>query len=242
MLQSLVILSKSSSLPLYINGKKALVSEFQNKRYYAFNFTPLSKDRMLEKFGLEEERRDYYSEPMGNDSRVWLFNLTKKELKMLQKSFPETEFELEINPQYSDTTDIAPNGIQQIENLRTFPKSPFINNTTTDFTKFVVPAKGVTVAINTDNVAWYERIITAYEGHKLKISNNKIFIDGKEAKEYTFGMNYYWMMGDNRYNSADSRIWGFVPEDHIVGRASLVWFSKSTYAGIRWSRLFTVIE
>ena len=71
-----------------------------------------------------------------------------------------------------------------------------------------------------------------------------IYIDGKKTNQYTIQMNYYWMMGDNRYNSADSRIWGFVPEDHIVGRASLVWFSKSAdpSIGVRWERLLKLIK
>ena len=71
-------------------------------------------------------------------------------------------------------------------------------------------------------------------------------IDGKKAKSYKFAMNYYWLMGDNRYNSADSRIWGFVPEDHIVGKASFIWFSvdgqKGLFGGIRWSRIFNGIK
>ena len=69
-----------------------------------------------------------------------------------------------------------------------------------------------------------------------------IYIDGKKVTQYTFAMNYYWLMGDNRYNSADSRIWGFVPEDHVVGKASMVWFSKDPYQGIRWERLFSFIK
>ena len=72
--------------------------------------------------------------------------------------------------------------------------------------------------------------------------NGDILIDGKKRTTYTFSMNYYWLMGDNRYNSADSRIWGFVPEDHVVGRASLVWFSKSSYLGIRVERIFKFIH
>ena len=86
----------------------------------------------------------------------------------------------------------------------------------------------------------------AYEGHTLEERDGRIVIDGKEATEYTFAMNYYWMMGDNRHNSADSRFWGFVPEDHIVGKASFVWLSldaeKSFPANIRWERLFRKVR
>jgi signal peptidase I len=98
------------------------------------------------------------------------------------------------------------------------------------------------VKLTKGNIAWYRRIITAYEGHKLQETANGFLIDGKKVATYTFAMNYYWMMGDNRYNSADSRVWGFVPEDHIVGRASIVWFSKSAYTGVRWDRVFKAIN
>ena len=88
----------------------------------------------------------------------------------------------------------------------------------------------------------YERVITAYEGHTLEKKKDGIHIDGKKVRTYTFSMNYYWMMGDNRYNSMDSRVWGFVPEDHIVGKASMVWFSKNPDGGVRWERMFTLIK
>ena len=127
-------------------------------------------------------------------------------------------------------------------NLSTFPKDPYINNTIADFTRFQIPKKGQTIKINSGNIAWYRRIITAYEGHKLSETKSGIFIDGKKVTTYTFAMNYYWLMGDNRYNSADSRIWGCVPEDHIVGKASMVWFSKDPYAGVRWDRVFKFIH
>ena len=109
-----------------------------------------------------------------------------------------------------------------------------------------IPAKGATVRLTTENLPLYRRIIEAYEGHELEERDGKIYIDGAEAAEYTFAMNYYWMMGDNRHNSADSRFWGFVPEDHIVGKASFVWLSldaeKSFPANIRWERLFRKVR
>ena len=109
-----------------------------------------------------------------------------------------------------------------------------------------IPKKGATLALNMKNIAIYERPIKVYEGNKLEVKNNKIFINGKIAHSYTFKMDYYWMMGDNRHNSADSRYWGFVPEDHIVGKPIFIWWSHNPdhpgFKGIRWNRLFTFVD
>jgi signal peptidase I len=84
----------------------------------------------------------------------------------------------------------------------------------------------------------YSRIIDVYEGNALEVKGNDIYINGSKATSYTFKMNYYWLMGDNRQRSADSRFWGFVPEDHVVGKAVFIWFSKDPETGIRWNRIF----
>ena len=110
-----------------------------------------------------------------------------------------------------------------------------------------IPAKGKSVKLDMSNIAVYERPIRTYEGNDLEITEDgKIIINGKEATSYTFKMDYYWMMGDNRHNSADSRYWGFVPEDHIVGKPLFIWWSsdpdRGGINGIRWHRLFTWVD
>ncbi|MEN9442408.1 MAG: hypothetical protein RLZ33_2485 [Bacteroidota bacterium] len=226
---------------LYVNNKPAHVAEFQNLQYTVTNFSPMSKIAFQERFGLEEMRGDY---ELLSDGKTYIMNLTKSQLTQLKKKNPDAKFDLVRYPQYSDTSKVAPTSMQMLTNLGVFPKDPNINNTVTDFTKFQIPRKGQTISISAKNIAWYRRIITAYEGHTLAEKKDGIYIDGKKTSKYTFGMNYYWLMGDNRYNSADSRIWGFVPEDHIVGRASMVWFSKAAdpSIGVRWDRLFKMIH
>ncbi len=129
-----------------------------------------------------------------------------------------------------------------------FPHSPDYNWNKDNFGPIVVPAKGMTVPLDATNVVLYEQIIRQYEGNKLEVRGDKVLINGEEANSYTFKMDYYFMMGDNRHNSADSRFWGFVPEDHIVGRASFVWLSVDKYktwgdkGKIRWNRMFRRIK
>ena len=106
-----------------------------------------------------------------------------------------------------------------------------------------IPNKGETLVLNLDILPIYERCIRAYEGNKLEVKNGKIYINDKQTDRYTFKMDYYWMMGDNRHNSADSRYWGFVPEDHIVGKPIFIWWSSDPDGrGVRWSRLFRFVD
>jgi len=116
-----------------------------------------------------------------------------------------------------------------------------------NFGPLYIPKAGTTIKLTLANLPLYSRIINAYELNSLDVKDGIILINGKEATTYTFKMDYYWMMGDNRHNSADSRFWGFVPADHVVGKAVFVWLSldnnKSLFGGkIRWSKLFRSIN
>ena len=115
-----------------------------------------------------------------------------------------------------------------------------------NFGPIIIPKSGDTITINTENLSIYKDIITRYENNRLEIIDNEIYINDKLTKTYTFEMNYYWMIGDNRHNSADSRFWGFVPEDHIVGKALFIWMSWDKNATglkkIRWDRLFRSVK
>lgn len=124
-----------------------------------------------------------------------------------------------------------------------FPHDPKnISGWTNDnYGPIYIPKKGATIQISPQNIALYRKIIGVYEGNRLEEKNGKIFINGQEASSYTFRMNYYWMMGDNRHNSEDSRVWGFVPEDHVVGKPLFIWFSTKEGKianGINWDRIF----
>ncbi len=137
---------------------------------------------------------------------------------------------------------------QQYATNDMFPGGKFAHWNKDNYGPVIIPQKGKTIRLNIDSIDFYSRIITHYEKHKMDIRNDSIFIDGAYASTYTFKMNYYFVMGDNRDNSDDSRFWGFVPEDHIIGKASFILcslkqsLSKLKWGGINWKRSFTSVR
>ncbi|MBQ4003017.1 MAG: S26 family signal peptidase [Bacteroidaceae bacterium] len=147
-------------------------------------------------------------------------------------------------------TDVV-ESIQLVENRASenlYPQNAYTGWTCDNYGPIWIPKKGSSVHLTLDNIAIYERPIRVYENNDLQVtSDGRIIINGEETDEYTFCMDYYWMQGDNRHNSADSRFWGFVPEDHIVGKPIIIWLStdKDRAWGrghIRWSRLFRLVD
>jgi signal peptidase I len=179
---------------------------------------------------------------------VQQYRIQAKELLETQKNLFLTLKEAEELPNVLKLDSLKRN----INTTRTYNDAYFPNNVRYNwnedqFGPLVMPEKGVTVQLNTKNVALYKKIISDYELNDLEVSGDDIKINGATADTYTFKQNYYWMMGDNRHRSEDSRYWGFVPEDHIVGKPVFIWMSIDGFMDglrnwkIRWERVFTTV-
>lgn len=160
-------------------------------------------------------------------------------------------FNLSIRPAQADSLKLVPHISSVVPELsrtglfdeQIFPHAVQFPWNLDNFGPLVIPKKGASIILTAANLSLYERIIVNYEHHEIVVKKDSIFIDKKFTKDYTFQMNYYFVMGDNRQYSMDSRYWGFVPEDHIVGKATMILFSYDKMNGrIRWNRCFESIE
>ena len=212
---------------LYING---VAQPFPKEHEFTYNVTvtaPLDGEELL-KMGIKYYPDDADKNEVRQVSNTsYTINMTDGEKEQLAK-LPSVK---EIVP-VPHSTD---------ESVFLFPYQAAYNWSEDNYGPMWVPKKGATIALTPDNIIRYKRSISVYEGNKFEEKDGKYFINDKEATSYTFKMNYYWMMGDNRHNSLDSRFWGFVPEDHIVGKASMIWLSWGDH-GPRWSRIFSTIQ
>lgn len=214
---------------VYVNGKAQIkLSEMQYKYLIRTDGTRLNP-KILQKIGIsmEDMDRSYIS---NNEYLLPLTELAAGKLKGYSNVISMTRID-----------NFGQDGSDYI-----FPHNKNFKWNEDNFGPICIPAKGVTINLDVQNLPLYQRLISLYEGNDLQVVGSKIIINGVETSTYTFKMDYYWMMGDSRHNSQDSRFWGFVPEDHIVGKAAFIWLSldkdKKFLSKIRWKRFFKGIE
>jgi len=212
---------------LYVNGEIADNPEDMQFMYDVYtNGTGFNK-KTIDKLDITEGGR------MNNSHFV--LPLSEKKLKILEK-YPNVK---KITPRIQAQGEIySPIFPHDTENFQWNQDN---------FGPLTIPKAGETVKISSNNIALYKKVIMKYDNNTLKIKGDKIYINGELATTYTFKQDYFWMMGDNRHNSADSRYWGFVPEDHVVGKAVFVWLSLDPNKGlsdgkIRWNKIFRTIK
>ncbi len=207
---------------LYLNDVAQPFPAESELYYNVQSSSPLDEEQ-LQSFGIhtDSDLREF----MSYNNGMYIINMTQGEKKKVEALKNVLKVEVQINQVSNDLY-------------------PYYDTTAhwsvDNFGPLWVPKKGVSIPLTPDNYIRYERCIRTYEGNEVENKNGKVFINGLEATNYTFKYDYYWLMGDNRHNSLDSRYWGFVPEDHVVGKASMIWFSWEK--GPRWKRFFNVIK
>jgi signal peptidase I len=214
---------------VYINGRHQTTPIDAEFMYNVTTTGAPFSDALIRQLGLSVEDMQFYQP----GSRTFVLPLTNKSLAELKS---HKDFVLSITP------------IATSPDPDLFPQDMNTHWTVDNYGPLWIPAKGKTIVLNDDNLPIYERCIRAYEGNTLvEKDDGSIYINGVKTNRYTFKMDYYWMMGDNRHNSQDSRYWGFVPEDHIIGKPIFIWLSldkdRSLFDGkIRWSRMFRSVK
>lgn len=223
---------------VYVNGE---ASENPPLMQFSYLVTANSEinDRILKRYKIYDE--EIVGRP-GN-AVIYQMHLTKE----LADELRALNFIQDVRiATYNGSDGFGPRTESMVE-PNIFPDSRVFPWNGDFYGPIVIPAEGMTIALDEKNVTMYGSTIADYEHNdNVTIENGKLYIDGKEQSHYTFKQNYYFMMGDNRHNSLDSRYWGFVPEDHVVGKAFFIWLSIDRNADfldkIRWSRFFKLIE
>lgn len=225
---------------IYINGQPAETPENLQFRYKLWlkGDQPLNDNVLKEEYdiNLPKPGENRYPTDIRSNKMFADLSLTAENLELFSNT-PEID---SITPQLKDRGYNY--AINSLNPMPIFPNHPSYDWTEDNFGPLYIPEEGVTIDLTEEkNRILYRRIISVYEGHDMEVKDDGVYIDGSKTDTYTFEMNYYWMMGDNRHESADSRFWGFVPEDHVVGKAVFIWFSKDPEGGIRWNRIFRTI-
>ena len=232
---------------VYINGKKQAFPDKAQLNYYVQTGSEHFTEADFDRLGISKADRRFSAITSADNGLLY-----EQGLKLLQNEEQGMLYLLPLtNERYQQvSTDrrVVAINVEHSSDGLTYPLGAHTGWTRDNWGPVTIPAKGMTVQLDSAALALYTRCIVAYEGHSLeKDAQGNVLLDGKPAKEYTFAMNYYFMMGDNRHNSADSRYWGFVPEDHIVGKPSCLWLSldkdKTLFNGkIRFKRMMHVIH
>jgi signal peptidase I len=223
---------------VYVNGK---AEENPPLRQYSYSVTTNDEinPRILDKYKIY----DYQIITRQNNKVIYQMSITPGLADELKSLNFVKEVKIATFNGYNDFSTRTDSTVE----YNIFPNAKVLPWNGDFYGPLVIPAEGMTIDINEKTLATYGSTITLYDHNDdVKIDGGKLIIDGKEVTQYTFKQNYYFMMGDNRHNSLDSRYWGFVPEDHIVGKAFFIWLSIDKNASflnkIRWSRFFNLIE